>query len=295
MEQVDGENLTNLLASAALIVALMVLGLIAVHLAGRRALAWTQALERVRAARRQQLVTLIHLIQWVIVVMLVGSAVLMLLGTFGIDITPLLASVGVAGLAISLGAQSLIKDLIGGVLIIIENQYAVGDFITVGGASGEVERITLRTTRIRGRSGDLHIVPNGEVRVLANQTKDWSRAVVEVGVAYEEDLERTLDVLRSSGEAFAQDPTWGTGLLESPQVLGPMSLGDSAVIFRVEVKTEPGKQWEISRELRRRILADCDREGVSLPYPRQEVWLRGLDHERVAPAVEEDGNSPIRD
>ena len=280
----DGENLTHLLASALLIVALTALGLITVHLASRRVLAWTQALTTIRAARRRQLVTLIKIIQWTLIVLLVGSAVLMLLGTFGIDITPLLASVGVAGLAISLGAQSLIKDLIGGVLIIMENQYAVGDFITVGSASGEVERITLRTTQVRARNGDLHIVPNGEVRVLANQTKGWSCAVVEVGVAYEEDLERALDVLRASGEAFAQDPVLGTSLLEPPHVLGPMSLGDTAVILRVEVKTEPGKQWEIGRELRRRILADCEREGVSLPYPRQEVWVRGLEQDGAVSA-----------
>jgi small-conductance mechanosensitive channel len=282
----QGENLTHLLASTLLIVALTALGLIAVHLASRRALAWTRALKRIRTARRQQFATLINIVQWTLVVLLVGSAVLMLLGTFGIDITPLLASVGVAGLAISLGAQSLIKDLIGGVLIIIENQYAVGDYITVGSASGEVERITLRMTQVRARNGDLHIVPNGEVRILANRTKGWSRAVVEVGVAYEEDLGRALDVLRASGEAFAQDPAVGSSLLEPPQVMGPMSLGDAAVILRVEVKTEPGKQWEIGRELRRHILADCEREGVSLPYPRQEVWVRSLEHDGAVSAEE---------
>jgi small conductance mechanosensitive channel len=282
----EGENLTHLLASAALIVVLMALGLLAVHLVGRRALAWAKDLRRVRSARRQQLVTLINIIQWVVVVLLVGSTVLMLLGTFGVDITPLLASVGVAGLAVSLGAQSLIKDLIGGVLIILENQYAVGDFITVGGVSGAVERITLRTTQLRARDGELHIVPNGEVRILTNETKDWSRAVVEVGVAYEEDLERALDVLRSSGEAFAKDSVVGRSLLEPPQVMGPMSLGDAAVILRVEVKTEPGKQWEIGRELRRRILADCERQGVSLPYPRQEVWVRDLETEARVSAPE---------
>jgi small-conductance mechanosensitive channel len=273
------ENLAHLLASSALIVALTALGLVAVHLLSRRAIAWAGVVRGIRESRRQQLVTLTHIVQWTVVVLLLGSAVLMLLGTFGIDITPLLASVGVAGLAISLGAQSLIKDLIGGVLIIVENQYAVGDVITVGSASGEVERITLRTTQLRARNGDLHIVPNGEVRVLANQTKGWSRAVLEVGVAYEEDLEHALDVLRASGEAFAQMPAFGESLLEPPQVLGPMSLGDSAVILRVEVKTQPGKQWEIGRELRKFVLAACEREGVSLPYPRQEVWLRSPDRD----------------
>ncbi|MFC2037790.1 mechanosensitive ion channel family protein [Chloroflexota bacterium] len=278
--------MTHLLASTVLIVALTALGLIAVHLASRRALAWARSLKRVRQARRQQLVTLIHIVQWTLIVLLVGSAVLMLLGTFGIDITPLLASVGVAGLAISLGAQSLIKDFIGGLLIIVENQYAVGDFIAVGSVSGDVERITLRTTQVRARNGDLHIVPNGEVRVVANRTKGWSRAVVEVGVAYEEDLERALDVLRASGEAFAQVPAFGASLLEAPKVMGPMSLGDSAAILRVEVKTEPGKQWEIGRELRKFVLTACEREGVSLPYPRQEVWVRSPEREGSVPPAE---------
>ena len=269
----QGENLTDLLASTVLIVALTALGLLALHLLSRRVLARVHSLQRVREARRQQLVTLISVIQWVVVILFVVSAVLMLLGTYGIDITPLLASVGVAGLAISLGAQSLIKDLIGGVLIIAENQYAVGDVITIGNASGQVERITLRTTQLRDRNGNLHIVPNGDVRTLANQTKGWSRAVVEVGVAYEEDLERALEVLRASSEAFAQSPEFAGSLLEAPKVMGPMVLGDTAVSLRVEVKTEPGRQWEIGRELRKVVLAACEREGVSLPYPRQDVWL----------------------
>jgi small conductance mechanosensitive channel len=283
---IQSENLTHLLASGILVVTLTALGLITLHLAGRRALAWAQSLSQVRAARRQQLVTLIHIVQWSLVVLLVGSAVLMLLGTFGVDITPLLASAGVAGLAVSLGAQSLIKDLIGGVLVIIENQYAVGDAITVGNVSGEVERITLRSTQVRARNGDLYTVPNGEVRILANETRGWSRALVELGVAYEEDLERALDVLGASAEAFAQDPAFEASLLEVPQVLGPMRLGNSAVILQVAVKTEPGKQWEIGRELRKRLLAACEREGVSLPYPRQEVWVRNperqgmVSHER---------------
>ena len=268
------EDLTHLLASSLLVVALTALGLITVHLVGRRAIAWAQSLKQVRAARRQQLVTLINIAQWSLAVLLVGSAVLMLLGTFGVDITPLLASAGVAGLAVSLGAQSLIKDLIGGVLIIVENQYAVGDSITVGIVSGDVERITLRSTQVRARNGDLYTVPNGEVRVLANETRGWSRAVVELGVAYEEDLDRAWEVLRASGEAFAQDPAFEASLLEAPQVMGPMRLGDSAVLLQVAVKTEPGKQWEIGRELRKCLLAACEREGVSLPYPRQEVWVR---------------------
>ncbi len=240
-----------------------------------------RGVKRVREARRQQLVTLILIVQWTLVVLLVGSAVLMLLGTFGIDITPLLASMGVAGLAVSLGAQSLIKDLIGGLLVIVENQYAVDDFIQVGNVSGWVERITLRATYVRAPNGDLCIVPNGEVRVLANRTRDWSRVLVDLGVAYEEDLDRALRILEESAEAFAEDSGLAPYLLEPPAVLGVASLGDSAAQVRVAVKTQPGKQWEVGRQLRKFLLAACEREGISLPYPRQEVWLHPLGEERA--------------
>ena len=130
------------------------------------------------------MITFVQILRWGADVLIVGSAPLMLLSTFGVDITPLLASVGVAGLAVSLGTQSLIKDLIGGFLILMENQYAVGDSIQVGNVSGNVERITLRATYVRDINGYLHIVPNGEVHIVANQTKGWSRALVDVGVAW---------------------------------------------------------------------------------------------------------------
>jgi small-conductance mechanosensitive channel len=274
------------LINGALIVGTTALGLVVVHLITRRILAWVHALRRVREARRQQLVTLVQSTQWILMVILAVSGLLMLLSEFGVDITPLLASVGVAGLAVSLGAQSLIKDLLGGILIIIENQYAVGDSIIVGAVSGEVERITLRTTQVRALNGDLHIVPNGEVRVLANRTRDWARVVVDVGVAYEEDLDRALSILEEAAAAFGQDQAFEPDLLEAPQVLGVHSLGDSAVMVRIIVKTQPGKQWATGRALRKSLLAICEKEGVSLPYPRQEVWVRAMQAENDRAVIE---------
>lgn len=271
------EQLTAHLVNGLLIIGVTLLGLLAVHLAAKRVLRWGQSVQNIREARRQQLVTMVLVARWALDIVLVASAVLMLLSTFGIDIAPLLASVGVAGLAVSLGAQSLIKDLIGGLLVIIENQYAVDDFVQVGSVSGWVERITLRATYLRALNGDLCIVPNGEVRVLANQTRDWSRVLVDLGVAYEQDLDRALRILEQSVEAFAADPAHAPNLLEPPVVLGVASLGDSAANVRVAVKTQPGKQWEVGRQLRKFLLAGCEREGVSLPYPRQEVWLHTLE------------------
>jgi small-conductance mechanosensitive channel len=267
---------TSQLLKGGLICSLAILGLAVVHLLGRRGLHTVQSLNHVQEARQRHLVTLIQILRWTVNVLILVTALLMLLSTFGIDITPLLASVGVAGLALSLGAQSLIKDLLGGLLILLENQYAVGDYIQVGNVSGQVEHITLRATLLRALNGDLYVIPNGEVRILANQTRGWSRVQVDVGVAYEEDLDRALRVLEENATAFAQDPTFAPHLVELPEVLGVIGLGDSAITVRIAVKTQPGKQWLVGRELRRYILAACEREKVSLPYPRQEVWVRIL-------------------
>jgi len=269
-------ELESPLLSSGLIVAVAALGLVVIHLLTKRFFHILRSAEHLHEERRQQLVTLVGILRWGGDVLIVGAALLMLLSAFDINISPLLAGAGVAGLALSLGAQTLIQDLIGGFLILVENQYAVGDSIQVGDVAGTVERLTLRATYVRDINGHLHIIPNGEVRVVSNRTKDWSRALVEVGVAYEEDLDRVLRVLRETAAAFAQEPDFGPQLLEPPQVVGPVSLGDWAITVRVMVKTQPGKQWEIARQLQKRILATCEREGITLPYPRQEVWVRGL-------------------
>lgn len=269
-----GESLRAVLVSAGLIVGLAILAFVLVHFLIGRALGAVQATKPLHESRRQQLITFIQVTRWGIQALILAIAVLMLLSTFGVDITPLLASAGIAGLAVSLGAQSLIRDFIGGVLVLVENQYAVGDTIEVGNVKGEVERVSLRTTHVRDINGYLCIVPNGEVRIVANYNRDWSRAMVDVGVAYEADLDRALRVLEEAVADFAKDPTLGPQLLEVPQVLGPLSLGDSAITVRVMVKTQAGKQLGVARELRKHILSSCQREDIELPYPRQEVLVR---------------------
>jgi small-conductance mechanosensitive channel len=278
-----GDPLLSHLAQGLLVLALAALGLIATHFGGKRAVERLQSADQMPEERQQQVVTLTYAIRWGVNVVIVVTAVLALLSTFGVNITPLLASAGVAGLALSLGAQSLIKDFIGGLLILIENQYSVGDAIEVGSVSGLVEQITLRATHVRGLNGNLYVVPNGEVRIVANQTKDWSRAVVNLGVAYEEDLDRALGILRESAEAFADQPDMGSQLLEPPTVTGPVSLGDWAITVRVMAKTRPGKHWEVARQLQQFLLATCEREGISLPYPRQEVWVRNPAKDAASP------------
>jgi small-conductance mechanosensitive channel len=265
------------LLSGALIITVAILSLTAAQIVRKRLLHTLISQQRLPHERQQQALTLVEVIGWGIAVVIIGATILMLLSDFGINITPLLASAGVAGLAVGLGAQTLIKDLIGGFFVLVENQYAVGDTIQVGALTGQVEHLTLRTTTVRGADGQLHVIPNGEVRIVSNLTKEWSRAIVDVGVAYEEDLDRVLGVLGDAAASFALDPAFAPHLLEAPQVLGPMSLGDWAITVRVMVKTRPGKQWEVARELRKRILAVCEQEGIVLPYPRQETWTRSLN------------------
>ncbi|HIQ01091.1 MAG TPA: mechanosensitive ion channel family protein [Anaerolineales bacterium] len=270
------EEFASPLITSLLIVALAVLGLVLAQLLNKYAQRAIRSAEQLHPERQQQLLTLVQALRWAVNILIMGLALMMLLSRFGVDVTPLLTSVGIVGLAVGLGAQTLIKDLIGGLLILIENQYAVGDSIQVGEISGRVERLTLRATYLRDVQGRLHIIPNGEVRIVSNMTKEWSRALVEVGVAYEEDLDRVLDVLGRVAETFAQESEVAPLLLEPPQVVGPVSLGDWAVTVRVMVKTQPGQHWEVARALQRRILAACEREGITLPYPRQEVWVRGV-------------------
>ncbi len=273
----DENSLSALLISSVVVILLTVVGISLVQFASRRLVRLIHSAEYISDAREQQLITLAQILRWTAHIVIVGAALLTLLSDFGVDITPLLASAGVAGLAISLGAQTLIKDLIGGLLILIENQYAVGDWIQVGDVSGQVEHITLRATHLRDITGDLHIVPNGEVRILTNETKHWSKAMFELGVAYEENMDRVFQILRESTARFAQEPQLKPLLLEPPEVLGPITLADSAFTVRVSVKTRPGVQREITRALQQWMLETCDREGIDLPYPRQEVWVRDLD------------------
>ena len=223
-------------------------------------------------ARRAR--TLARVIRSTALVTIVIVAGLMILLELGLDITPLIAGAGVVGVALGLGAQSLISDVISGFFILLEDQFAVGDAIQVGSIGGSVEKMTLRATFLRDLEGTLHVVPNGEMRIVSNRTKDWSRAVVDLGVAYDEDIGRVVAALDKIGRELYQDEEFASLLLEEPTVSGVEALGDWAVTVRIMAKTRPGKQWEVARELRRRIKESFEREGIEMPYPRQEVLMR---------------------
>ena len=203
-------------------------------------------------------------------------AVFMILNALGINVVPLLAGASVAGLAISLGAQTLIKDYIAGILILLDDLYRVGDGVVVAGVSGSVERITLRSTYLRDESdGRLHVVPNGEIRVVANRTRGWARTVVEARLPLATDLRLALAALDAAAQAAFADETLRTTLLETPLVVGPVSVQDDTVLVRLTAKTLPGKQEQVAPALRRFTLAALQRAGIEvLPLVRPAAALR---------------------
>ncbi len=193
--------------------------------------------------------------------------------SFFVPIAPILASVGVAGLAISFGAQSLVKDVIAGFFILVENQFSVGDVIEIEGVSGVVERMTLRVVMIRDANGVLHIIPNGSIPRVSNKTRGWARSVIDVPVTYREDIDRVAGVLRDIIAEFWADPAWHGVLTEAPVVPGVEAMGDGVVTLRVIATTLPGRQWDVGRELRRRIKLGFDRENIAIPTP---AWYAAM-------------------
>jgi moderate conductance mechanosensitive channel len=221
----------------------------------------------VKRLREQRTQTLGSLMNNVALIVISTFAVLTILNNF-VAIGPLLAGVSVVGLAVSFGAQSLVKDVINGTFILLEGQFGIGDVVRIGEASGLVEKVTLRTTMLRDAEGVLHIIPNGEIKMVSNLTKNWSRAVIDVGIAYREDVDRVIKVLHDLTAQFQDDAQWSPLLLEPAEVLGVNQLGDSSVVIRTQVKTLPLKQWEVARELRRRIKKRFDDEGIEIPFPQ---------------------------
>ncbi len=220
--------------------------------------------------REKRALTLAHIVRAVGATAIVIIATMMGLREFGLDITPIIAGAGVVGLAVGFGAQSLIKDVIAGFFIILEGQFGVGDVIRTGDITGQVERLNLRVTVLRDpHTGAAHFIPNSELKVVSNLTKEWSQVTLNVGVTYREDIDRVVGVLNRVGHEMSADERVGALVLEAPEVLGIEALGESQVTLQVMVKTLPQKQWEVARELRKRIKAAFDKEGIEVPYPHQ--------------------------
>jgi moderate conductance mechanosensitive channel len=246
----------------------------------------------VRRLREQRARTLAGLLGNVAAIALVVVVALTILDILIENTGPILASFGIIGLAFSFGAQSLVKDVISGTFMLIEGQFGVGDVVKVSDVSGLVEKITLRTTVLRDIEGAVHIVPNGEITRVTNMTKAWSRAVLNVGVAYKEDVDRVMDVLRALLHDFHADPEWGALLLEEPVVPGVEAFSDSAVVIRIMAKTLPLKQWDVARELRRRIKKRFDQEGIEIPFPHVTFYWGDGQTPSFTPAATPGGLTP---
>ena len=217
--------------------------------------------------------TLGRIARQAVAVMIWSVAVMLVLGELGLDLGPILAGAGIVGLAIGFGGQTLVKDLIGGFFVLFENQYRVNDVISTAGVAGLVEAINLRTTVLRDIEGRVHIIPNGSIGVVTNFTREWSRALLDIGVAYKEDTDRCFDVLRQVARSIEEDPEYASKLDGTFEFLGVEDLADSAVVLRMMVRTKPLEQWTVVRELRRRVKKAFDKHGIEIPFPHATLYM----------------------
>jgi moderate conductance mechanosensitive channel len=201
-------------------------------------------------------------------------AVLMVLGTFGITLGPLIAGAGILGIAFGFGAQGLVRDFISGVFMLIEDQYGVGDIVNVGEAAGVVEGVTLRTTRIRSVDGTLWHIPNGEIRRVGNMSQQWARVLLDISVSYGTDVDEAIEIIEAVAVAMSQEEAYADLFIADPEVWGVETLGPDGVDIRLVIKVKPAEQWALSRELRRRVKAAFDAADVEIPFPQRTVWLR---------------------
>jgi len=265
------------------IAALLILGLWLFRLASRR---FQKLLEGVAPSPEEakRASTLTHVLRDVVVIAAVIVAGMLILAELGIDIKPILAAAGIGGLAIGFGAQSVVKDVISGFFLLLENQVRVGDVVVIGGTGGLVEAITLRTLVLRDLAGNVHIIPHGGVDKVTNMTKDYSRYVFDVGVAYREDPDEVMRVLQEIGDELQRDPAFGPDILAPLEMLGVDKLDDSAVIIKCRITTKPIQQWRIAREMNRRIKKTFDARGIEIPFPHRTVYW-GVAKDGTAPAL----------
>jgi moderate conductance mechanosensitive channel len=245
------------------------------RLAGWRAFAAekAQTLAAQRERRRQRAQALGMVLTNISAIAVYALALIIAIAEFGVSLGPLVAGAGIVGVALGFGAQSLVRDFLSGMFMLVEDQYGVGDVIDVGDAAGLVEEVTLRTTRLRDLEGTVWYIPNGEIRRVANKSQQWGRAVLDVGVAYDTDLDHAMAVMKRVADEVWQEQGEGTIIIEEPEVVGVIELGDSEIVLRVMMKTEPVHQFKTTRELRRRMKEAFDLEGISIPFPQRTVWL----------------------
>ncbi|MEZ5245539.1 MAG: mechanosensitive ion channel family protein [Acidimicrobiales bacterium] len=245
--------------------------------------------EKKRASARAETIGLV--LRSLAVAAVWSVAALLVLGQLEIDLAPLIAGAGIGGIALGFGAQSVVRDFLSGLFMLIEDQYGVGDIVDLGPATGTVEKVSLRSTTIRDVQGTVWHVPNGEILRVGNYSQLWSRALIDVEVAYDTDIDFAQGVIQRVADEMWENSAWGGDeVMERPEVWGVQSLGSSSIAIRLVVKTEPSEQWAVERELRLRLKKALDEAGIEIPFPQQTVWFR---HQGDHPVAERPDPSTI--
>ena len=225
----------------------------------------------------QRAITLGAMLESLVSIVVWTTAVFLILGEVGVALGPLIASAGIAGIAIGFGAQSIVKDFLAGIFVIVEDQYGVGDIIDVAYTTGKVEEVGFRTTRIRDIGGVLWTVPNGEIQRVGNYSQVWSRSIFDINVSYDTDLDHATSVIKDVLVEIWQNGTPEATIIEEPEVLGVEELGSSSITIRALVTTDPAEQFTVARIVRARIKKAFDEAGIVIPFDQQTIWLRSAD------------------
>jgi small conductance mechanosensitive channel len=215
--------------------------------------------------------TLIRIFNGALRIVILILAIMMILQEVGLKIGPLIAGAGIIGLAVGFGGQYLIRDIISGFFLILENQYRIGDSIDINGTGGLVEDISLRKTTLRDMNGTVHHIPHGEIKIVSNLSKSYARVNLNIGISYKSDLEQAISVINRTGMELAEDPLFRDSVISPPQFLRVNDFADSAVVLKILGDTKPLKQWEITGELRKRLKIAFDREGIEIPFPQRVI------------------------
>jgi len=216
--------------------------------------------------------TLIGIVHGIIKILLWSIFITILLNKFGVEIAPILAGAGIIGLALGFGAQELVRDYVSGFFILLENQIRTGDVAIINGTGGLVEKVELRTIILRDFSGVVHIFQNGKINSLSNMTKEWSAMVFDIGVAYKEDTETVIKIMKEVGDELKDDPEFANFIIEPIEIFGLDKFGDSAIVIKARLKTKPIHQWEIGREYRKRLKKAFDQNNIEIPFPHTTVY-----------------------
>lgn len=232
-----------------------------------------EATETVPGSTRQRVTTLTGLVRTLAVVVISAVVGIIALDQLGLNITPIVAGAGIVGLAVGFGAQNLVRDVISGFFVVLENQVRVGDVAVVNGTSGLIEAITFRTVVLRDLAGVVHVFPHGTVNTLANMTKDWSAYVIDVGVAYKEDTDGVVEVMRRVAGELRQDPAYAALILDPLEIFGVDNFRESEVTIKARFKTLPLQQWNVGREYRRRLKKAFDAAGIEIPVPHRSIYV----------------------